>query len=128
MTTSSKTNGHKLVKLGELLALPMPYEDVDVPEYGQGSQIRLNAVSGLERAKLADAQREDETASERLEFQHELIAASLADGSTPESVAKLPSAVIDRLAAVALRLAGIGQDADAKAEANLEPAQSSVSG
>ncbi len=128
MTTSSKTNGHRLVKLGELLALPMPYEDVPVPEYGQGAQIRLNAVTGLERAKLADAQRLDETAGERLSFQHELIAASLADGSTPESVALLASPVIDRLAAVALRLAGIGSAADQKAEELLEPAQSSASG
>jgi hypothetical protein len=128
MTSSTKTNGRKLVALHELLAQPLPYEDVDVPEYGPGAQIRLNAVTGLKRAELAKLQAEDQTGPDRLEFQHELIAAALDDGSTPEQVSKLPSTVIDRLAAKALLLAGIGTAANDQAEKDLEPAQSSASG
>ena len=113
MATSSKAatgeNGHKLVSLDELRTMPLPYEDVDVPEYGDGYQIRLHAVSGARRAELADLNT-DESAGGRLRFVHDLIAASLGNGATPETVADLPSAVVDRLSRAALRLTGIGQE------------------
>ncbi len=126
--TSSKTNGHQVSSLTDLLALPQPYEDVPVPEYGAGIHVRLNAVTGLKRAELADQNEKNEGSGARLRFVHDLIAASLGGDATAESVAELPAAVIDRLSKTALVMAGIGADAVDKAEEDLDTAPNVASG
>lgn len=106
-------NGHKLVSLSELLAQPLPYEDVPVPGYD--ATIRLYAVSGVERQRLSAISRAE--SDDKIDFQHELIAAALGAGTKPDDVAKLPSEVIDTLSEVALRMAGIKSNAvDEKAD------------
>jgi hypothetical protein len=121
-------NGHKLVSLDDLLALPLPFEDVDVPEYGEGMQVRLYAVTGLERASLAKSLGAVDTddSEQNLRYQHVLIAATL--HSTPDKVASLTAPTIDRLSNVALRLAGLSRKAEEEAEAVLKVTPSGDSG
>lgn len=126
--TSSKANGEKLLTLSELLAQPLPFEDVAVPEYGSEAHVRLYAVSGLKRAELAERNDKNQTATERLGFVNELIAVALGGSSTAADVSELPSTVIDRLSKVALRLAGIGADAEAQVAADLAAASSGGNG
>lgn len=128
MTSSKTTNGHQVSTLADLLALPLPYEDVPVPEFGNEVHVRLNAVTGLKRAELAEQNEKNENAGERLRFVHELIAASLGGDATAESVAGLPAAVIDRLSKVAMKMAGIGAGAVDEAEADLPAAPSAANG
>lgn len=127
MTARTTSNGHKLVSLDELVAMDLPFEDVDVPEFGEGTQIRLNAVTGAKRAQLAGKNSDVQGAEQRLEFVHELVATSIGGNATAESVGKLPSTVVDRLSAVALRLAGMGTAVD-DAEEQLKGTPSGDSG
>jgi len=125
--TRPSSNGHTVVDLSQLLALPLPYEEVELPEY-EGKKVRLNAVTGLERERLTELSEADENGADNLEFQHELIASSMGGDVTPEDVGKLPSTVIDRLTVVALRLAGIEAEAVRKAMAGLGAAPPDGSG
>lgn len=129
MATATKpvTNGHRLVTLAELLDLPLPYEDVTLPEMG-GVSVRLTAIDGNERARLAGiAAKVGDDSEQQLAFIHEVIAATLPDG-TPESVGKLPSSVINRLTSPAMRLAGIGEAAVTEAMTALKGTPSAESG
>jgi hypothetical protein len=94
-----------------MLAAPLPFELVAVPEFGDDAEVRLNAITGLERQRLSTVNSASETTADRIDFQHDLIATSLGEDATPERVALLPGAVIDRLTKVALRMAGIGEAA-----------------
>jgi hypothetical protein len=107
---SGAKNGHRLVSLDELLNLPLPFEDVNVPEYGDGMQLQLHAVTGLERAKLAASLKDSDITDpeQALSFQLKVIAASL--GSPAEDISRLPAPVIDRLSTVALRLTGLSRE------------------
>jgi hypothetical protein len=111
LTAKTTSNGHKLVSLDELTARPLPYEDVPVPEYGDDITIRLNAVTGDERKRLVELSNADETTVDRIEFVHEMIAASIGGSASPETVSKLPSQVIDSLKDVAMRLTGFDANA-----------------
>ena len=126
-TAKPVANGHRLVSLAELLEMPAPFEDVTLPEM-DGVKVRLTAIDGNERAKLAGAAAKVGDDSElQLVFVHEVVAATLA-GATPESVGKLPSSVINRLTPVAMRLAGIGESAVTEAMAALKATPSAESG
>lgn len=105
----SDSNGQseEVVTLAELIALEAPFEDVPLPEYG-GRKLRLYAVTGKERQRLAKMQRDAGAELDRIEFQHELIAA--AARAKAGSIAELPSTAIDRLGDVALRLTGLNAD------------------
>lgn len=120
-------NGHKAVSLAELLALPVPSEDVILPEY-DGVKMTLHAVTGLERRRLAALAEANTTAEQNVEFQHELVATSLGGGATAEEVGRLPSTAIDRLTNVAMRLTGLGREAVAAAEAELKATPNGDSG
>jgi hypothetical protein len=120
------SNGHKLVDLDQLLALPVPFEEVVVPELGV--KVVLHAVSGTERQRLAELSAADETTSDRLGFVNELIAASLGGDATPEKVGVLPGVVIDRLRDTALKLTGFGAEAQKAVEEELKGTPDSVSG
>lgn len=124
--TSSKSSP-KLLSLTELRAHPLPFEDVPVPEYGDGS-VRLYAISGLRRAELTDEGGKAVSPGDNLRFVHEVIAAALGEGATAEEVALLPSTVVDRLGQVALGLAGLGDDAPVKADARLKAPRSAGNG
>ena len=129
MATATKpvTNGHRLVTLAELLELPLPYEDVTLPEMG-GATVRLTAIDGNERARLAGVSSKVSDDSEaQLAFVHEVIAATLPD-ATSEQVGKLPSSVINQLTPVAMRLAGIGEQAVADAMTALKGTPNAESG
>ncbi len=126
--TSSKSNGVKLLSLTELHAQPMPFEDVAVPEYGDGATVRVHAVTGTRRSELSDLGEKNASPGDNLRFVHEVVAAALGDGATADSVGTLPSTVIDRLGEAALRMAGLGRDADKKAEARLKVVPSDGNG
>jgi hypothetical protein len=116
------------MSLEQMLAAPLPFELVPVPEFGDDAEVRLNAISGLERQRLATQNSASETTADRIDFQHDLIATSLGDDATPEQVARLPGAVIDRLGKVALRMAGIGEQAIDEATAALNATPSGDGG
>jgi hypothetical protein len=120
---SGSTDTPQTATLGQLLELDLPFEDVPLPEYG-GRVLRLHAVTGKERQRLAKLQREAGDQLDRIQFQHELIAA--AAQAKPETIAELPSTVIDRLGDVALRLTGI--ESGDKADAALKATPSGDSG
>jgi hypothetical protein len=101
---------------------------VPVPEYGDGQSIRLNAVTGVERKRLAALQDAGETNADRLQFQFELIAAALGPGHKVDDVAKLPSALVDRLAKVSLKMTGIAPAAVDDAAEALKATASADSG
>lgn len=126
-TVKPVTNGHRLVSLAELLELPKPFEDVTLPEMG-GVTVRLTAIDGIERARLAGISSKVADDSEaQLLFVNEVIAATMTD-STPEQVGKLPSSVINRLTPVAMRLAGIGEEAVTDAMTALKTIPSAENG
>lgn len=109
MPAASAVNGHRLVTFDELTQLPPPHEDVSLPELGV--EVRLYAISGTERARLAaKSDYPDNDHEAELAFVSEVIAASLPD-STPEQIAKLPSSVVRRLMRSSFRLAGMGEQA-----------------
>lgn len=117
-------NGHKLVTLSELVALPLPFEDVPL---ASGS-IRLFAISGSERIGLAkQAQSAGDDTEANMEFVHKVIASTLS-GATAEDVGKLPATVIDQLTPVAMRLAGINARLVEEAIAALKATPSGESG
>ena len=123
---AAASNGHRLVSLDELLKMPLPTEEVVIPN--TDVKIELHALNGLERAKLADQLPKGEMdAPDGLRFVHKLIAASL-PGATEETVAQLPAPVIDRLRDAAMRLAGLGEQAVAAAEVAVKATPSGDSG
>lgn len=126
--TKTAGNGHRLIALEDLLAQPLPYEDVPTPEYGSDATVRLYAVTGTKRAELAEISEGDQTNGARLRFVHALVAASIGGEATAEQVGGLPSAVIDRLSRVALRLAGIGSEEIDKATEDLGAVPNAASG
>jgi hypothetical protein len=121
-------NGHKLVSLDDLLALPLPFEDVDVPEYGEGMQVRLHAVTGTERARLLVLLKAVDSgdSEQNLRYQHVVVASCL--DSTPEKIAGMPAPIIDRLSNVALRLVGLSRKGEKEAEEALKVTPSGDSG
>jgi hypothetical protein len=122
---AAASNGHRLVSLDELLHMPLPTEEVVIPEYDV--KVELHALNGLQRAELAaKAPEDDASAADRLAFVHELVAASM--GASADDVARLPAAVIDRIGASALRMAGIGAQAVVEAEKILKVTPSGDSG
>lgn len=91
--------------LQAVIGLARPTETVVIEELGV--ELTLHALSGAERIALAE-QNEDydpTKAAQRLNVELAIIAATL--DSTVEEVGQLPTAVIDALAPVALRLTGI---------------------
>lgn len=118
------SNGRKLVSLDELTALPLPTEDVELPE--QGVWVTLHAILGTERQRIAEAHKKDADVGDRLNLQHEVIAATL--DTTPEKIAVLPAVAIDRLSKVALRLTGFAPDQVDEAVKELGPTPSVASG
>lgn len=120
-------NGHQPVALRELLALPLPYEDVSLPEMGQGVSVRLTAITGLQRAELAaKLPNDDNDRPGYLAWQIALVAACM-DADTDE-VGRLPGSVIDRLSTVATRLSSADRQAVARAESALKATPSGDSG
>ena len=118
-------NGHKLVTLGELVALPLPFEDVSLPN---GSTIRLFAIRGSERIELAKkASQVGDDAEANMRFMHEVIAVCLPD-ATPEEVGRLPSNLIDVMTPAAMRMAGISTTLIEQAVAALKASPSGDSG
>lgn len=125
--TAPVANGHRLLTFAELRELPLPFEDVTLPELG-GVTIRLNAILGSERAVLAGkSQAVPEESEAQMLFVHEVIAATMPDAS-PEEVGKLPATVIDKLTVPAMRMAGIGERAVRDAVKALKATPSDESG
>lgn len=122
--TGATSNGLRLVSLDELQALPLPTEEVELPE--QGVKVTLHAILGTERAALAESHKKDADVGDRLRLQHEVIAVTM--DTTPEKVAALPAVTIDRLSKVALRLTGFAPDQVDQAEKDLAPAPNGASG
>ena len=118
-------NGRKVATLDELLALPLPTQDVELPEYG--AKVTLTAITGQQRATLLGlSSAANESREAQVAWSHELIATAM--GAEADDVAKLSASAIDRLLKATMSLVGIGEEAVTAAVDSLKGTPSGDSG
>lgn len=101
----------------------LPYEDVEVDEWGDTVRIR-GLSSGVAGELLQDIDPDDRASW--TQFKHRLLAATLCDPATndpvfpgePEVFEARSLQVVNRLFAVAQRMSGLGQEAEDEIEGN----------
>lgn len=123
------TNGSGFLSAAEILdRVDLPYEDVDVPEWG--GRVRIRGLSGLEADEYsAEIAKETKRMRERL-----LVRCLVGQDGRPlftegqvDALGAKSWAALDRLAKVAIRLTGLDRGSLEEAKGESEPGPSSDS-
>jgi hypothetical protein len=124
--------------------LPLPRERVDTPELGEGTYVVVRTLTGIEREQWERQFLAPDGSSSIVNaigsvrsFRVKLLSHCLVDDDgkslfasldEAKSLEKLPAQLLDRAYKAALRLSGLGDDAEEEAEKNSDSEPSSGTG